>query len=246
MKHFILLIIITLSANILIAQNEQVFKEVSFLTKDNIEISGLFQYPSKVEESPFPVIILIHQAGSSTQEWVESLIIHKLLKENFAVLMYDIRIHGKSGKDGDFTGLFIDPQRTPLDLLAAIKFLEQDKNIDSSRIGILGASIGGNLACMAVSSDQFNVKSAVSISAKTEAIQNLSGLKETISPKNIFYIASKNEQNGKRVEWANELYSLTKGKRKIEIAPGNKHGSYILRENEYLDDEIIQWFNSSL
>jgi hypothetical protein len=71
-------------------------------------------------------------------------------------------------------------------------------------------------------------------------------MKDTIKPQNIFYIASENEQDGLRVKWANELYSLTKGKRKIEIAPGDKHGSYILKENEYLDNEVIQWFNSSL
>lgn len=246
MKHLAFLIILTLLGNNLLAQNELTFREINFLTKDNVKISGSFQYPSKVQKSIFPVVILIHQGGSSRQEWIESSILNKLLKNGFAILAYDIRMHGKSGKDGEFSDLYNNPERAPMDLFAAIEFLEQDKNIDSSRIGILGASIGGNLACMAVSSEKFNVKSAISISAKTGAVQNLSGMKDTIIPENIFYIASKNEQSGKRVEWANELYSLTKGKRKIEIAPGNKHGSPILGENEYLDNEIIQWFNSSL
>lgn len=245
MKYIATLFILCIFSCNLYAQNEHDFKTVSFQTKDGIEISGILQYPSETEK-PVPAIILIHQAGSSTQEWVESAIIYKLLKENYAVLAYDIRLHGKSGKDGDFTGFFSDPQRSPLDLLAAIEFLKQDKKIDADRMGILGASIGGNLACVAVSSDKFDIKSAVSISAKTDAVQNLSGLKETISPKNIFHIASEKEQDGKREEWANELYELSKGKRKVEIAPGDKHGSYILRENEYLDTLIIEWFKTSL
>lgn len=103
-----------------------------------------------------------------------------------------------------------------------------------------------NLACMAVSSEKYTIKSAVSISGRTEAVQNLSGMEETISPKNIFYIASKKEQNGKRVTWANELFALTNGMRKIEIDSGDRHGSYILRENEFLENEIITWFNTSL
>jgi dienelactone hydrolase len=246
MKYLFFLIMLAFLGSNLIAQNDQVFNEIVLLTKDNIEISGIMQYPSNVEKAPFPVIILIHQAGSSKQEWKESLIVNKLLDEDFAILMYDIRMHGKSGKDGEYTGLFNDAERSPLDLLAVIQFLEQDENIDNDRIGILGASIGANLACVAVSSEKFNIKSAVSLSAKTEAVQNLSGMKDTICPKNVFYIASENEQDGKRVDWANELFDLTKGKKKIEIAPGDQHGSYILRENEYLDNEIVKWFKSSL
>jgi len=62
------------------------------------------------------------------------------------------------------------------------------------------------------------------MSAKTIAVQNLSGMKDPIVPQNVFYIASKNEQGGKRENWANELFDISKGERKIEIAPGNKHG----------------------
>lgn len=232
--------------NNLLAQNEQHFKEITFLTKDKIEISGSFQYPSKSNKKPFPVVILIHQGGSSREEWIELSMLNRLLENGFAVLAYDIRLHGKSGKDGEFSDLFNNPKRAPMDLLAAIEFLKQDKKIDPHRIGILGASIGANLACAAASSDKYDIKSVVSISAKTGAAQNLSGIEETISPKNVFHIASKNEQNGKRAEWANELYSLTTGMKKIEIGSGDKHGSYILRENEHLVNEIIKWFNASL
>ena len=246
MKQLAFLIILTLCGNNLIAQKEHGFTEVIFLTNDKIEISGSLQYPSGDEKSTYPVVILIHQGGSSRQEWIESSMPNKLLQNGFAILAYDVRMHGKSEKDGEFSDLFNNPERAPLDLLAALEFLEQDKNIDPNRIGILGASIGANLACVAVSSEKYHVKSAVSISAKTEAVQNLSGMEETISPKNVFYIAAKNEQGGKRVEWANELYALTTGMKKIEIDPGDKHGSYILRENENLKNEIIEWFNSSL
>lgn len=246
MKHIAFLIVVIFFTNNLLAQDKQSFKEVTFLTKDTIEISGLFKYPSKIEKTKFPAVILIHQGGSSKQEWIESSILNKLLKNGYAVLAYDIRLHGNSGKDGEFSDLFNNPERAPMDLLAAINFLKQNKNIDSHRIGILGASIGANLACMAAASEKYNIKSAVSISAKTEAAQNLSGKKETIKPKNVFYIASKNEQNGKRDKWANELYALTNGLKKVEIGSGNKHGSHILKENKHLESEIIEWFNSTL
>jgi cephalosporin-C deacetylase-like acetyl esterase len=45
------------------------FKEVSFITKDNIKISASIQYP-KTQSSNLPAIILIHQGGSSRKEWM--------------------------------------------------------------------------------------------------------------------------------------------------------------------------------
>ena len=246
MKHFTLLIILLVFGNPLLAQNEQTFKDIQFVTKDKLTISGIMQYPTTDKKENFPVVILIHQGRSSTKEWAESSILNKLLENGFAILAYDIRLHGKSGKDGEFGDLYNNPERAPLDLLAAIAYLEQDKQIDASSIGILGASIGANLASMAAASEKYNIKSAVAMSAKTQAAQNLSGNQEKLSPKNVFYIASKEEQDGKRMAWANELFTLTSGMKKVEIAEGNKHGSFILGEHSYLESEIIAWFNMSL
>ena len=102
------------------------------------------------------------------------------------------------------------------------------------------------MACVASCSDDFKITSAVSMSAKTTAIQNLSGLNGTLVLQNVFYIASENEQDGQRKVWAKELYNLRKGERKNEIASGNKHGSFILKEHEYLENQMMQWFKKTL
>ena len=228
------------------SQNQPESLEVNILTEDGININASYQYP----EDPsilIPVIILIHQGGSSRTEWLELSLWNQLLEEGYALLAYDIRLHGKSSKDeGDLMDLFNNPNRAPLDLLAVINFLEKDKKIDPDRIGILGASIGGNLAVVAASMDKYPIKSAVSISAKTSAVQNLSGMKEPIHPNNVFYIASEEEQNGLREKWAYELYEITTGYKKIEIATGDKHGSYILRESKSLKNNIVDWFIKTL
>lgn len=64
--------------------------------------------------------------------------------------------------------------------------------------------------------------------------------------KNAFYIASKKEQDGMRAKWANELFSKTSGHKKIIIADGDKHGSFILRENPNIQSEILKWFKKTL
>lgn len=221
-------------------------KNVSFKTSDSIKISASFLFPEK-QKKQYPAIILIHQGGSSKKEWLDLPLINLLLKNKYALLIYDIRQHGESEKDkGSLNDLFNNPKRAPLDLLAAIQFLKSDERINKNKIGILGASIGANLACIASNSDAYSIKSIVSISAKTDAVINLSGKKTNLNLKNAYYIASKEEQGGKREKWAKELYSKTHKKRKVEIAKGNKHGSYILRNNLQLQNSILNWFKKTL
>ncbi len=228
------------------AQTETVSKDVSFITKDSITISATFEMP-KIKKQKHPAIILIHQGGSTRAEWKALKLWNDLLAEGYAILAYDIRIHGASEKDeGDIYNLFNNPNRAPLDLLAAIDFLEQEQNIDANRIGIIGASIGANLACVASVSEDYNIKSIVSMSSKTKAVQNLSGSNTPLVLKNAFHIASKEEQNGLRATWANELFSKTTGHKEVFIAEGNKHGSFIIREEKLLQTKIIKWFKKTL
>jgi len=219
--------------------NAQDSLNIKITTNDGINISATYQLP-KINEVKIPAVILIHQGGSSRKEWYELTIINKLLNQGYAIIAYDIRQHGKSDKDsGTMSDLFNNPKRAPNDLWAVIKFLQNDSRIDPNRIGIIGASIGANLACMA--SENENIKSVVVMSAKTVAAENLSGKTEAIIPKNAFYIASEEEQRGMRKKWAEELYKRTMGKKRIEITKGDKHGSYILRDSKDTEDHIIDW-----
>jgi len=180
--------------------NAQDSLTVKITTEDEINISASYQLP-KAEKAKIPVVILIHQGGSSKEEWNQLTIIDKLLTKGYAIIAYDIRQHGESDKDsGTMSNLFNNPNRAPKDLQAVIKFIQNDSRIDKKRIGIIGASIGANLACMA--SENTNIKSVVVMSAKTLAAENFSGKRVPIMPKNAFYIASEEEQNGMRKKWA--------------------------------------------
>jgi len=248
MKKFFLFsfLFLNILSHHLIAQKSDNSTDVHFLTKDNIQISASYQFPEN-KSGLIPAIILIHQGGSWREEWKNLALWDMLLNEGYAILAYDIRSHGKSDKDdGNLNDLFNNSKRSPLDLMAAIDFLEKDTRIDKFRIGIIGASIGANLACVAAASPVYHIQSAVSISAKTSAVQNLSGTKDPVKPKQVFYIASKNEQNGLREEWAQDLFSKTTGKKKIKIHKGNKHGSFILKESIPLQKEIVAWFKNTL
>lgn len=228
------------------AQKKNNSTEFNITTSDKQTISTTLSFP-EIEANTYPAIILIHQGGSSKKEWLSLPITKQLLKEGYAILAFDIRMHGNSSKDieGDLSifKLFDDPKRSPLDLQAVIEFMKKDKRIDNSRIGVMGASIGANLACVASANSEYGIKSIVSLSAKTSAVQNLFGKDEPIAFKNAFYIASDGEG---RKKWAKELYNATSGERKIVIAKGNKHGSFILKADKKLSNEVVEWFKQTL
>jgi pimeloyl-ACP methyl ester carboxylesterase len=99
-------------------------------------------------DGPFPAVLLI--AGSGPQDRDESLANHRpflliadaLTRKGIAVLRYDKRGVGKSTGNPD-TATTID---LAADAQAALAFLKSRKEIDGSRIGLIGHSEGAIIA----------------------------------------------------------------------------------------------------
>ncbi len=113
-----------------------------------IKLAGTFTFPQNGEN--LPVVILI--TGSGSQDRDETIFEHRpflviadfLTRNGFAVLRVDDR--GVGGSEGntskatseDFAG----------DVMAGIEFLKTRKEIDTSKIGLIGHSEGGLIAPM--------------------------------------------------------------------------------------------------
>ncbi|MFQ5706592.1 MAG: alpha/beta hydrolase [bacterium] len=214
---------------------------ISFQTADGFTIQATLGLPATTKER-LPAVILIHQGGSDRTEWTPFF--SKLQKENYVVLAYDVRGHGASDKVKSVYALFDDPKQAPLDLRAALQYLRSLSQVDSQRIGVVGASIGANLACVA--SSEMGVKTAVAMSGKTSAVFNLAG-KKLLKLHSIFYIASAGDQGGKRAQWARELYEKTQKPHKIEIVKNSSaHGVSIFDDAPDLANQILAWLRNTL
>lgn len=116
--------------------------------KDSIYLSGTLTLPQ--DSGVFPAVLLI--AGSGPNDRDETVFGHKpfliiadlLTRNGFAVLRYDKRGVGKS--EGDYAKATL--QNFADDAKAAIDFLKLRKEIDKSRIGLIGHSEGGMIAPM--------------------------------------------------------------------------------------------------
>lgn len=131
-----------------ISQNITFFNE-----KDSITLAGTLTLPN--EQGKFPAVVLV--SGSGPQNRDSQIFDHQpflviadhLTKNGYAVLRYDDR--GVAQSEGDFASASVFDFAS--DTKAAIKFLQQNKQIDHSKIGVLGHSEGGQVAQIIASRD---------------------------------------------------------------------------------------------
>ena len=132
---------------------------VTYQAEDGVHISASWFLPDGVANPP--VVILLHERGGSRQQWNE--LIPTLVDKDYAVLAPDLRGHGKS-----------DPYELTnsldalLDVAAALRWLGSRNDVDQSRIAVIGARFGADLAY--VSSGAFpQVRAAI---AMTPSVYN--------------------------------------------------------------------------
>ncbi len=110
------------------------YEEVNFKSIDGIKLSGWLIPNNKTKST----IIVMHGYPADK---ANLLGIAKFLAKDFNVFLFDFRSFGNS--DGKYTTAgYLEKN----DLLGAIKYLEEEKNI--TKIGLYGFSLGGAVALM--------------------------------------------------------------------------------------------------
>jgi dienelactone hydrolase len=115
--------------------------DVAFETSDGVELSGWY-LPSQTGAA----VVLLHGAGSTRSAVLDHAVV--LARSGFGVLLLDARGHGQSGGDAMDFGWHGDQ-----DVAAAVSYLETRPDVDESRIGAVGLSMGGEQALGALGSD---------------------------------------------------------------------------------------------
>ena len=113
------------------------YESINFTSSDGVTLAGWY-IPSKNKAA----VILLHGYGSNRAEMQPRA--EMLAQHGFGVLMYDMRGHGQSGGNQRTFG-WTDVN----DVTAALDFLHARSDVDPARIGILGFSIGGQVAVRA-------------------------------------------------------------------------------------------------
>jgi fermentation-respiration switch protein FrsA (DUF1100 family) len=114
---------------------------IALTTADGLTLRGWF-----VPGSRRATVVFVHGGGGSRLQLLpEALVLHR---RGYGVLVYDSRASGES--DGDLVS-WGDKER--LDVRAAIDFLVRRPEVDPTRIGLVGFSIGASTAALEAAND---------------------------------------------------------------------------------------------
>ena len=130
-------------------------EKIVFSGVQQIRVPGLLLTP-KAGRPPYPVVILLHGITGTKESWFEPdgwaygpRLIDPLVTAGIAVLALDARFHGERGSEGDYRvpndineirDLVV---QTVIEHRRALDYLATRGDIDTTRIGLLGLSMGG-------------------------------------------------------------------------------------------------------
>ena len=110
------------------------YRDVSFLTSDGVSLSGWY-----IASTNRAAVALLHGASETRSNVLGQAVV--LAHHGYGVLLFDARGHGRSGGRAMDFGWYGDR-----DVAAAVRWLQSRADVDPSRIGAVGMSMGGEEA----------------------------------------------------------------------------------------------------
>jgi dienelactone hydrolase len=192
-----------------------------------------------------PAVILLHQRAKDKSSWGDMPT--KLVAEGYAVIAIDLRGHGQTvdaqGRSVPLDALRdIDYQAMLNDVAAAHAYLAMQKTVDATRVAIIGASIGANLALIYAGNDR-RVRAVVALSPGLDyrSLQPLPAM-PGLDKRPLFLAASKGDKNSYDAILALQQAAVKDAPVTLRAFDGQAHGTDLLRAQPGLDTTIIDGF----
>jgi alpha-beta hydrolase superfamily lysophospholipase len=208
--------------------------KTTIVTKDNYKIKGNY-YPGSL---PFGVVML-HMMPATKESYAQLAEI--LAKEGYHALAIDLRGHGES-KDGDFQS-FSDSQHQDslLDLEASVEFLL--KHNPNMKIGLVGASIGANLAIRYASKHPTAFVAGLSPGINYKGLSASEEVEHFPKDLPVLFMSAKDDANVYRnFKMAESLYGLCASEnKKLQIYDTGGHGTDIINHRPEAGELLVSW-----
>jgi alpha-beta hydrolase superfamily lysophospholipase len=223
---------------VLAADASAASQRVTFRTDDGVNLVATWYEPAT---RPGPAVILVHMLTRSRREW--EAIAQRLSSEGIGALALDLRGHGESGAGPAMAPDRVDYSAMVLDLRAARRFLAQRSDVQQTRVGIAGASLGANLAALEASSDATVASLALlSPSLDYRGLRIEAAARKVARP--MLLVAGDDDPYAARS--ARDLQKAGGGPRELLILPQAGHGTAMLSRDPSLAGLLVDWFRRTL
>lgn len=213
-------------------------------TSDGYNVAAWFWPPRSkpANGSKVPALILLHQRARDKSSW--GSFADELVAEGYSVIAIDLRGHGQtlnpqgqaipldSLRDADYLAMLKD-------VAAAHAYLAQQPGVDADRVGIIGASIGANLALLYAADDR-RIRTVVALSPglNYRGLQPLNAM-AGLDKRPLFLIASKSDKPSADACTALQQAAVKEAPVSVRLFDGTAHGTDLLSANSGLDQTIV-------
>ncbi|HVL69890.1 MAG TPA: alpha/beta fold hydrolase [Vicinamibacterales bacterium] len=211
-------------------------RSVSFVADDGVALAATWYEPSR---RPAPAVILLHMLNRSKRDW--DTLASRLASAGIGALAIDLRGHGESrlrGTPADDAGYAAMLR----DVRAAQRFLLSRGDVLPGRIGLLGASLGANLALLHAAEGGVPSLALLSPSLDYRGLR-IDGAARKYGGKPMLLVASDDDPYARRS--ALELQKAAGGRQLLTLS-GAGHGTNMLLRAPELHQALVDWFVRTL
>jgi hypothetical protein len=210
------------------------------LTNDGWELKGdLILVKSKIKS---PVVLMLNKANGDRKSY--ETLAKLLVQKNISSLRLDLRGHGESVNKGKFipfdslNNAKINLDESYTDIIAGHKYLLSINEVDTNKIGIIGASYSGEE--MMISSRKFKIaRSYIALSPGSFSDQSIAGIDSCNT--SMLFIKSMDERSMQGFE--KEVFAKSK-KAQFLIVAGKIHATDILLSYPETCQLIADWLKN--
>lgn len=241
MKSGLFFIFMIISLN-LFAQID--VSKVTIESEDQFKLSAQYYSSGKTG----PGILLFHQCNRRGPLTGYEQLAEMLAKAGYNVLVPDGRGFGESRNEQyrDFHSQMslIEP-RVPQDIEAFYKFLSSRKAVDSTRIGLAGASCGARKAIRLAAAHP-EIRTMVLISGAFNTAGPLAKTYQQRAEMPVLSIFSENDRYGTPAAMQFAFQSSKNENSKLLVYKGDKHGTPLFEQDRQLEQEVLAWYIAHL
>ena len=213
-------------------------QRVTIRTDDGISLAGSWYEPGARQA---PAVILVHMLHKSRHDWEP--VASRLASEGIGALAIDLRGHGESGGSIDASDA-ADYSALVRDVTAARRYLATRSDVQQSRVGILGASLGGNLAVLEAAGDPTIASLALlSPSLDYRGLRIEAALRK-FGSRPALLVSSDDDPYATRS--VHDLKKAGAGTRETVLLSHAGHGTVMLGHDEDLTRRLVDWFRRTL
>jgi dienelactone hydrolase len=207
-------------------------QEVHIKGAQGLEIAGTY-YPAA--PAPSPAVLLLHMYGRNRDDW--QAFAAQLVSAGISSLAIDLRGHGETGGSEDW-------QLAQQDCANALAWLGAQPRVDPQRLGVIGASIGANLA-LHLGAQMPSLRAVAALSPGFNYFRlTIDGVVASYGSRPLFLAASQNDPYS--ADTVRQLADETGGRATLLIFPAAGHGTDMFSNTDQLAPALLDFLLTNL